>query len=837
MRIFTEDQYFDIEAIADSAVRKYEAAKAYAAAGVHIFPASAYDGESFAKAHAEYLASQDTPKKLPQRHYKQYGGKAPAFGGQYDKATCVMSQIEQWWHPTKGRYRGNNICVSTGKDSGLVIVDLDVKPDEGVDGFAWWNNLIAEHGDVDTFRVRSGGESTGGQHLYFKYREGCFTSNGFAPGVDIRVETSHVVGAFSECQGVYTAIVFDEVADMPDWLHGVLARTGGSDKHAHRPSDKQRQEFDVTPLDQIEEMLEWIDPNDPDVDMKWKNIMYAVHSEHPTDEGLAVIQRWSEQNADRFEPGNNEDLWNRAHEDRQSGATINTLYHIAEECGWINPRRSSESVDIITAVRMMNRSFAIIDPDRCMLDAIRRGKTLDRSKMPPVFVPSMTIYKTRSVLTSGARQDHQYSKTAEVNVAQIGMMTASYKVPTVVNGKPGKPRTLYDVWLGSPARKSYASAGFYINNSRCPDGVLNLFPGFKVRPKKGFPKMFMRHIQEVVCDGDVDRARWIINRLAYVVQYGDEIASTALAVTGEQGSGKTIVADYMGEVLGELSYKYLHDSNGLDTRFSEEIVGKFIICADEAIFAGDPKLRNKMKSLISATVLRDEGKGKAVKDAQNVMFLMIMSNEDEPVSIERGDRRFTVMKTNNKYSKTSREKSKEVDDEAREYFRELVREMKGDGPAMLLDMLQGWEVDKALARTALDTQEKQVMAEKRVLKCDSVTAYMLHLYITGFETDDKDDLNSLGEGWGGRSQMGPFHSTYREWCNDQRHRNGEWKAEDARGLRNRLINDFGCTFIAPKNKSTICWPPKANIRESLAALIPEAISELDEYDASQEKDF
>ena len=85
--------------------------------------------------------------------------------------------------------------------------------------------------------------------------------------------------------------------------------------------------------------------------------------------------------------------------------------------------------------------------------------------------------------------------------------------------------------------------------------------------------------------------------------------------------------------------------------------------------------------------------------------------------------------------------------------------------------------------------------------------------------------------------MGPFHSTYREWCNSQRNRNSEWKAEDARGLRSRLINDFGCTFIAPKNKSTICWPPKDNIRAALTAIIPEAIAELDEYDASQEKDF
>lgn len=851
MRLFEEQQYDELLEVADRTSQVYQAASHMASLGLRLFPAVPFDREQLEAAMAKYNADKAEAQAQGKRHtgkqrdYQKFGGKAPAFSDQYEKASCAQGDIDAWWKPTTGKYRGQNICLATGPQSGVMVLDLDVKlDDEGnvkEDGFKWWNEVSGQHPDIKTTRVRTGGASGRGMHIYFKYRDDIpakSNKNKFAEGVDFRADAGHVMAPMSMCYGMYDVVDFEPVGDMPDWLFNAIFGSNQQSSNTNTPQqDNAAPSFDITPLDQVHEMLEYIDPAEHED--WWQDICFAIKSEHDNDDGYALLDAWSARDPTEYDSALNYDFWCRGSAKKENGANMATLYYFAEQCGWINPKRTSTKVDISRAVRMMNRTFAVVDPDGWMTDMIRRGKRPDRTKMPPVFVPPMTFFKTRYILTDEMnRYKHSYGKVSDVAPVQINMMTARYKVETI--GQNGKVyvKSLFDIWLGSPARKSYASAGFYINDSRCPEGVLNLFPGFKVTPKEGVPQLFLKHIREITCGGDENRALWLINRLAYLVQYGDQIMPTALAITGEQGSGKTMVSDYMRKVLGELNHKEMESAESLTTRFSEELIGKFFVCADEAIFAGDPKLKNKLKSMISAQTLRDEGKGKSVRDAQNVMFLMVLSNEEEPVSIEQGDRRFTVMKTDNKYSKRSREQDPAVDKEARGYFKNLAAEMNGDGPSHLLHMLLNWEVDFELARTSLETGEKQAMAEIRVMKCDSIVAFLHNKYSLGFGIENSGDGNDTGDGWGGKSQMGTFYTEYKEWTTSSRHRNGEWKVETLPTFRKRLETDFNCYFTKPGNKSTINWPDAKTMKECLAAYIPEIMAnETEEYDPSQEQDF
>lgn len=853
MRIFDEDLYDELSAVEDRSVRIHKAASHMASLGIRLFPCVVFDEDLYERELAKYnegkiLAQQQGVKHTGrQRDYQQYGGKAPAFSGQYEKASCIQSDIDAWWKPYAGKYHGQNIGLATGSRSGIVVLDMDVKlNDDGSvaeDGFLWWNKVSAQHPEVRTMQVRTGGKSQRGLHMYFKFRDDIpakSNKNKFAEGVDFRSDNGHVMAPLSQCYGTYEVIDFEPIADMPDWLFDAIF--GSEPAPTAKTSDAEQSDFDVTPLDQVAEMLEYIDPADHED--WWQDICFAIKSEHDNEDGYHLLDTWSKRDPVEYDEAMNRDFWNRGRAKKENGANMATLYYFAESCGWINPKRGAIKVDVSRAVRMMNKAFAVIDPDAWVLRMIRVGKTPDRSKLPPVFVPAGTFFKTRYILNhEGKKYRHAYGKIAEVAPGQIGTLTSQYKVEIKTEKGKSMYKPVFEVWMSSPARNSYASAGFYINDSRCPEGVLNLFPGFKVTPKEGVPEMFLRHIREITCNGDETRALWLLNRLAYLVQYGDAICPTALAITGEQGSGKTIVSDYMRKVLGELNHKEMESAESLTTRFSEELIGKFFMCADEAIFAGDPKLRNKLKSMISAQTLRDEGKGTKVRDAQNVMFLMVLSNEEEPVSIEKGDRRFTVMKTNNKYSKLSREANPEVDKEARSYFKDLVNEMNGDGPSHLLHMLLNWDVDFEMARTSLSTNEKQNMAEVRVMKCDSLVAYMYHLYSTGYSVENHSDGNNTGEGWGGRTKTTTFYDAYVDWTTKSRHKNSEWKVETLVSVRNRLTNEFAAQMIKPSNKSYIKWPVAGVIHAKLATFIPnimtsESVDEGGEdYDASKENDF
>lgn len=864
--LITEEQYDDIVSLMKQNDTMLEMALYLASRGIKVFPAVAWDKERYESCHAEYLAEKAKPaadrdkKKAEQGYYKRYGGKAPPFRDQYKKATTDEATIREWWGRGKA-YEGRNICLATGEDSGLVVLDIDVKSGED-DGFLWWNELTAKHGDIATLKVRTGGESQGGQHLYFLWREGAVSRNGLAPGIDFRSNDGHVMAPLSMCQGVYEIVSFDPVAEMPDWLldevsgqakkkapskSRVKAKAGAdpeatqSTKEASKriefmePEEEER-ERDLVPLDQIADMLEWVDLQS--VGGKgWMQIAYAIHSEHPTEEGFLALDAWSQTDEDGYDLENNRSIWNRASEDKNNGTTISSLFFYADEAGWINPNRGETYVNLPKAIKMMNRSYAMIDRDLYTAQEARRGRYVDTSLFPPGFYPSGIIFKDRAIISS---EDDpiiaDYHKMEEVAPWQMDMATATYRVVKKTQSGKEVTMSLRDAWLKSPARKAYASAGFFVDPKNVPAGVVNLFPGWKVRPKEGRPEAFMGHVRDIICSGNEEHMFWIMNRLAFMVQFGDKACSTALVITGNHGSGKTIIGDYLERMLGDLSYKYLHDAEGIKSRFTEELIGKFVVLADEAIFAGDPQVRNKLKSLIGAKIMRDEGKGKAVKDAQNVMFLIVLSNEDVPIGIERGDRRFTIFATDDKFSQEKRDADKAVDKEAKKHFNDLVKEMHGDGPSKLLHYLLNFDVQPDIARTALKTKQKQNMAEARSISCDSLVAFLYHMYSVGDEgTGGEGDVDATM--WGVRLRTGKFYEEYCDWVAKQKsnHRNSEWKALATHQFTARLTADFDCQFIRPQGKSHVVFPMRDAMAVRLRQFIPEIMAVQDKAEKDMEQ--
>lgn len=92
-------------------------------------------------------------------------------------ASSSRKQVVEWWR----RWPTAWIGVLTGADSGLLVVDLDVKG--GLDGIGEWQSLIpsdwAHVGPVVQTR-------SGGRHIYFASNKDYKGSVGWRPGIDIR---------------------------------------------------------------------------------------------------------------------------------------------------------------------------------------------------------------------------------------------------------------------------------------------------------------------------------------------------------------------------------------------------------------------------------------------------------------------------------------------------------------------------------------------------------------------------------------------------------------------------------------------------------------------------
>lgn len=145
-----------------------------------------------------------------------FRGKNPVTEHGHKEATLDPAEIDRLW---SGRVTCN-IGIATGP-SRLIVIDLDIK--KGAKGEESWAALVAEHGETDTYTVKTW---SGGRHLYFWAREGVEIRNSqgkLGDGIDVRAEGGFVVAPPSviregDAHGRYEVDEDWPIEDCPDWL-------------------------------------------------------------------------------------------------------------------------------------------------------------------------------------------------------------------------------------------------------------------------------------------------------------------------------------------------------------------------------------------------------------------------------------------------------------------------------------------------------------------------------------------------------------------------------------------------------------------------------------------
>lgn len=161
----------------------------------------------------------------------------PVFTGWPEQATADLDQVKEWW---TGNYELHGVGIATGPESGIWVLDIDVKD---ADGFSSLRELAQSHGDTssaftNTLCVRT---PSGGAHVYFQWNEACASEGGIrnsakalAPGLDVRGIRGYV-----RAPGVngYAIVERDGVKIMrtgvaPSWLVPLCKKRRAS---AHEP--------------------------------------------------------------------------------------------------------------------------------------------------------------------------------------------------------------------------------------------------------------------------------------------------------------------------------------------------------------------------------------------------------------------------------------------------------------------------------------------------------------------------------------------------------------------------------------------------------------------------
>lgn len=137
------------------------------------------------------------------------GNKAPTWskedgGHGHLDATTDPKELERLFEHKNAKLIG----LRTGEESGIVVVDIDIK--KGKNGRQW-----ERYHDLPTTRKIQ--TVSGGDHFYFKHpgRKVKTDTDPFFKGVDIKGDGGYVICPPSDG---YSIVLDEDVAEMPDWL-------------------------------------------------------------------------------------------------------------------------------------------------------------------------------------------------------------------------------------------------------------------------------------------------------------------------------------------------------------------------------------------------------------------------------------------------------------------------------------------------------------------------------------------------------------------------------------------------------------------------------------------
>jgi hypothetical protein len=117
------------------------------------------------------------------------GEKRPLVSQGFHAATIDPDRVLDAWTTRPN----SNVGLATGSVSGLVVIDVDVDREKGIDGSVAMRHLAATLGPLtDRLVVRT---PRGGWHLYFEHRGAPIpkSESRLGPGIDVRADGGYIV--------------------------------------------------------------------------------------------------------------------------------------------------------------------------------------------------------------------------------------------------------------------------------------------------------------------------------------------------------------------------------------------------------------------------------------------------------------------------------------------------------------------------------------------------------------------------------------------------------------------------------------------------------------------
>jgi hypothetical protein len=169
--------------------------------------------------------------------------------------------------------------------------------------------------------------------------------------------------------------------------------------------------------------------------------------------------------------------------------------------------------------------------------------------------------------------------------------------------------------------------------------ALNFWVGPCEPDGQGNDTFILTYLLDVICGGDTNSFDYLICYLAHMVQRPEEKPGVMLVLLGRQGTGKGMFFKLLRAIWSRTTL-LVTDVDQVVGRFNACLERNYAVCMDEALFSGDRKALDRLKSMITEPHINIEQKYQPARSIESVQRFFAASNHDHFAHVEMDDRRF-----------------------------------------------------------------------------------------------------------------------------------------------------------------------------------------------------
>ena len=258
-----------------------------------------------------------------------------------------------------------------------------------------------------------------------------------------------------------------------------------------------------------------------------------------------------------------------------------------------------------------------------------------------------------------------------LDIAAFRQMLSGRLAP--IDNPKDKARALADAYLSHLQRRQYEGLVFAPGET-LPANVLNLWQGFAVEPAAGDVSPWLEVLTALV-PNELERV-YVLKWTAWKIQNPGGVPDTVLIFKGAKGTGKNSLFEPLITLFGRHAM-LADDPELIAGRFTWHLMSLSLAVLDEAVFVGDPRQADRVKSRVTAKVMMYEQKGMDPVQGVNRCAYVMLTNHEYVWQATTDERRAVVIEVGERL----REKL--------EFWERYHVWAYGAGPAALLHYLQG----------------------------------------------------------------------------------------------------------------------------------------------------